>query len=256
MAAALLGAAAIRVSGPSDDSEDHGTTMTDDTLDSIPPTEPVKLPIRKEAPPAKKKPQTRKMPEKRATLDASSFVPDLDARSPSINEEYCYWIGALPSCPSEHIDLCGIHFPKVTEWVTKARDGGPSQRIPKIGQVVRLNKAQILKLQDRLSRTIIRFRSAKPANFDNGVGSTFQGVEGALRRKGSPVTIPTKQELEARVAAGLPARSYTRQAFDEPAADYLFAQLCDDQDSGSRGEAYPEPLSATGIVWPGELQEA
>lgn len=217
--------------------------MTDATND-IPPTDP--LPIRAPVPKAPKKQRTGKV----SKVSASDLSPDLDANNPGIDEEHLYWIGALPACPSEHLDLVGIHFPKLVEQIIRRKDGGQS-RVPLIGSVVRLNKDKIIRMRDRLKRTVIRFRDPKVD--DIGVGSSVESYKHKLRR-GDPVTLPAEGENEARRKNNMPANVYTRDPMDEPAANYLFAVLCDDQERGSRGATYPEPLSVTGIEWPGELE--
>ena len=143
-----------------------------------------------------------------------------------------------------------MHFPKLVEQIIRKRDGA-QQRIPMIGSVVRLGRDKLMKLRERLQRTVIRFRDPKVA--DIGVGATIAGIEGKPRR-GAPVTMPAPGENEKRAKSNMPARTYHRDQMDEPAANYLFAVLCDDQEKGNRGQVYPEPLSVTGIEWPGDLE--
>lgn len=225
--------------------------MTDDT-DDIPPTDPTPT-IPQEA---KRKPG-RPKGSRNATpsgpiglLDGASLVPNLEANREAVEEAHWYWLGALPACPTEHLDLKGIHFPKVEELVSVKRDGG-TQRIPVIGALVQLTIDQVLMLKDRLSRTVIRFRDK--AGGETGVGVPVSSVESIQRRKGDPVTIPTVDEVKKAEAAGRATNRYQQRPGDEPAARYLFAQLCENQERPGRGEFYPEPLEITGLAWPGTM---
>lgn len=192
-------------------------------------------------------------------IAGKDLSPDLAKSKAGLEAAYWYWIGALPSCPSEHLDLKGIHFPKVQEEVTDGVNG-QTNRTPVIGQLILLTAIQVRTMKERLQRTVIRFkREAKdepPRRKDSGVGLSVQEAphERFQPRRGSVVTIPTNEEREARRQLGRPDRPYIADPLDEPAANHLFAVLCTDQDRPQRGGQYPEPLSKTGLTWPGDLE--
>lgn len=214
--------------------------MAKDT--DIPPTEPRTQRAAVATPP----------PKARTRISGASLAPDLEQHKAVIETAYYYWIGALPACPSEHLDLKGVHFPKVVERIVRGADGR-TQRIPEIGSIVKLTEPQVRAMRDRLRRTVIRF--AEAAKGPIGVGASLSDQGQIPRRRGSPVTLPTAEEVEERRRNGLASNAYRQEATDEPAARYLFAVLCHDQAQPQRGDHYPEPLEVTGLEWPGDLKE-
>lgn len=216
--------------------------MSKTTIDSsIPPTEPqaAKAPARTKASP-------------KAKIAGNSLVPDLTRQSAAVAEEHWYWLGLLPECPVKFIDAHGVQFPMVTEDVRRTSDGR-TERIPRIGALVKLRRDDILRLRDRLPRTVIRFVDDKGRNVEPGAGQNM-GDPIERPRKGYVITIPRDEDVKARQKAGFSTHPYVQGPNDEPAARYMFAVLCANQERGSRGDSTPDTLEKTGLEWPGELE--
>jgi len=196
----------------------------------------------------------------------ADLVPDLSKHKAGLIQKHFYWIGALPSSPSEALYVAGVDFPKMTEKVTGF--GKDTQRIPGIGHVRELTADQVARIRERLPRVVIRFDGAPPEGI-GGPGSQLQSImphertdaEGRTvlvpppRRRGHPITIKTDAEMKKARAAGTPARGYSQMPYDEPAANHIFAVLCADQNQPQANAFYPESLAVTGLDWPGEQQE-
>lgn len=228
--------------------------MTKD--DDIPPTEPKPESTKTKQPRASASggaTATATPPARRTKIAGSALAPDLRRHQAAVETSFWYWIGALPGCPSEHLDLKGIHFPKVMEKVSRGPDGR-TVRIPMIGSLVRLTELQIRAMRDRLTRTVIRFTPSEEPR-KTGAGASLGDQAEIPRRRGSPVTLPSVEEQAERARNGLPTHLYQQSPHDEPAARYLFAVLCHDQERPQRGDHYPEPLEVTGLEWPGELKD-
>jgi len=186
----------------------------------------------------------------------SALVPDLDTLSAGVTREYVYWVGVTPSCPVEHIDCAGINFPKLNEKIMpRAGQKGKYQRVPVIGALVTLTAAKAAVMRDKLPRTVLRFLNEKTAQQEaDAINSAEAGVNlGDLiqrPRKGYLITIPTADEAKARHTP-----PYVARKNDEPAARYMFAVLCENQDKPQRGEFYPDVLEDTGLDWPEDVQE-
>lgn len=162
-----------------------------------------------------------------------------------------YWIGVVPECPLESVDIRGVHFPKVTAQVKpSSRAPGMTDRIPQIGVITELTEEKFLALRERIPRTVIRFIDGPPPT----VGTRDLGDE-APRRRGHIITIPTPEELEERRRQGRSAREYRRQSGDVGVAKFLFMQLCKDQERGERGGTYPYTLDHSDMVWPYPLED-
>jgi len=213
----------------------------------IPPTEPVTTIARTGKKPKAEKPSRKK-------LDGSDFAVNLDHHKAVMSRSYWYWIGTLPSCPTEGAYAGGECFPKMEEVVLKDGAGG-SRRVPVIGALVKWDQDQIELVRERLQRTVVRFTDGgkKSSAEASGTVSDAMGDNGLnLRRKGFLITIPTEAEVQQRRESGSPVIPYSRQAGDEPLARYVFAQLCEDQERPGRGEFYPQPLEVTGLEWPSD----
>jgi len=107
-------------------------------------------------------------------------------------------------------------------------------------------------MRDRLRRTVIRFLDDAGQTEEPGTGQNV-GDNHVRPRRGQIITIPTDEDIEDRGRRGKPTNAYRPHPNDVPAARYMFAQICDDQDKGSRGEYYPDTLETTGLSWPDEL---
>ncbi len=197
-----------------------------------------------------------KAPAAKTRIAGSALVPDLAAhssRSGGVLHEYLYWVGVTPSCPREHIDCAGINFPKVNEnLVDDPMRTNKKQRVPVIGAIVRLTEDKIRRMRDKLPRLVIRFLDDKGQHEEPGTGQNI-GDNFQRPRRGQIITIPTEDEVASARARGKASRQYVPQKNDAPAARFMFAQLCADQEKGSRGEVYPEPLEVTGLEWPDEI---
>jgi hypothetical protein len=188
-------------------------------------------------------------------IDGSELVPNLGdhEHAHGIARSYKFWVGVTPSCPREYIDLAGINFPKVNEnLVADPMRTGNKRRVPVIGSIVDLDERKIQKMREKLKRTVIRFLDDGGQAEEPGTGQNV-GDNHQRPRRGQIITIPTDAEVEERRRRGKPTQEYRPHPNDVPAARYMFAQLCDDQTKGSRGEYYPDTLETTGIWWPDDL---
>jgi len=190
---------------------------------------------------------------------SKSLAANLDKHNPNVGVECWYWLGAFPQCVGEGLDVAGLNFPKMTENVKRGGLGGKTQRIPRIGALVRLPIEKVELIREKLPNCVIRFtEKLQPETIttdDDGNEQRTGHQTDAMdytqpRRQGHPIRIPTEAQMKEARKHGRPMRQYVRQELDEPAADYLFAVPCANQASPARGEAYPEPLSETGLPWP------
>lgn len=213
------------------------------TEDTIPPTEP-------QAKPAAKSPKPTKPTKAPAEWKpkGSALVPDLEKNRAVMRHTMWYWIGALPGSPVEAVVIGGQCFPKIEERIIKASSAADQVRYPVIGSLTPLTKADIERMREALPRTIMRFTGTEQPGH-SGVGNTVEGAIGKNRR-GFLITIPRESDVKEMVRQGRAPHTYEQRDGDEPAARYLFAQLCPDQQNPSRGEVYPEPLEQTDLVWP------
>ena len=188
-------------------------------------------------------------------IGGSELVPDRDSHASSLGvaHTYKYWVGVTPSCPREHVDLAGINFPKVNEnLVSDPMRTGSKRRVPVIGAIVELDARKVAMMRDKLKRTVIRFLDDGGQLEEPGTGQNV-GDNHQRPRRGQIITIPTAEEIELRRQRGKPTNAYRPHPNDVPAARYMFAQICEDQQNGSRGEYYPDTLETTGLWWPDEL---
>ena len=194
-------------------------------------------------------------PAVKTKFDGSRLVPDIQGarQRGGVAKTYKYWVGVTPSCPVQGIDLAGINFPKLNELLIQDPMGGPmKRRVPVIGALANINEHQVRRLMDALSRTVIRFTDNPGQKDEPGTGQNVGDLH-QQPRKGHLITIPSPAEVAERAAAGKPTREYSPGPNDVPAARYIFAQLCADQERGSRGDFYPETLETAGFDWPEEL---
>ena len=180
-----------------------------------------------------------------------------DPDQPGVLREYRYWVGVYPTCPVELIHLAGIAFPKVSENLIDDPMRGPvRQRQGVIGSIVFLDERRIRLMLERLPRTVVRFtEDDKGAKDEPGTGMNMGDVHQRPRR-GHIITIPRAEDIRLAKARGKPTHEYVPRQGDEPAAKYMFAVLCTDQERGNRGDTYPPSLAETGLEWPHPLPEA
>jgi len=194
------------------------------------------------------------IPPAAAKITAESLVPDWgDHALAGLAQTFTYWVGVIPSCPVESIDLAGIAFPKMNELlVPDPLRTNVKRRVPVIGSIVRLTYEHIQRMRERLPRTIVRLYDGGQEQ-EPGTGQNV-GDNHVRPKRGQLITIPSPELVEARRSRGKPIRLYSRQPNDVPAANYMFAILCKDQERGERSEHYPDTLNVTGIDWPGNLE--
>jgi hypothetical protein len=184
-------------------------------------------------------------------IEGASLVPSSDTlQSASVSQRYRYWCGALKTCPREVAYVGGIDFPKITEKVTpNPADPSRTMRIPRAGTIQLLSLEQVERIRDKLPRMVAR--SYRPKR--DVTSASHEGRES--QRSGKIITIKTEEELAELRANKLPTPTYTPEKGDEPLAAHLFMVLCEDQENGQPGTAYPEPLSVTGIELPSVPEE-
>lgn len=196
--------------------------------------------------------------EPKTKVAGSDLVADIKGHSQAagLERRYRYWIGITPSCPVNGIYLAGLNFPKVNEQIVPdpARTGQKRRRLV-AGAIVWITEHKIRLLRERLPRTVIRFSSDEGVRDEPGTGENIGDVAQRPRR-GRVITIPSDAELEERRQRGKPAHAYRPDSKrDVPAARFMFAQLCENQEHPEQGEFYPDPLELTGLEWPDELAE-
>lgn len=196
-------------------------------------------------------------PTAKTAVAATALVPDLKTvrKTQGVGRQYLYWVGVTPSCPVASVDLAGINFPKINEQlIPNPAQPGRKMRRAVVGAIVRLDEQRFRRMVERLPRTVIRFRDGLP---EDDAGASGARIDDAAKtvRKGKLITIPTAEEIAQRRAAGKPTREYIPHENDEPAAHYMFAVLCADQDRGTRGDVYPPTLGDVGLEWPDDLDE-
>lgn len=191
---------------------------------------------------------------KNRVVGGESLVPRIDPGSVAVQRECLYWVGALPSLPTEHVDLCGVNFPKVNELlVPDPMRSDRKIRVPVIGAIARISVAKLRAIQERLQRTVVRFYDdARPVKDEPGTGENIGDVHQRPRR-GQVITIPRAADIEAAEKAGRAARRYTPDPRDVPIAKFLFMELCENQETGNRRDTYPDPLAETGLEFPAEI---
>jgi len=193
---------------------------------------------------------------KTTRFSGESLMPNIGEHrhNAGVTKEFRYWVGVMPSCPVESLDLAGINFPKVNEkLIADPLRTHKKKRKPVVGALVWLTETKIRAMIERLPRTIIRFTDDPGQHEEPGTGQNIGDV--AVRpRKGHVVTIPTAKDVAARRAKNKAVNTYTPRDGDEPAGRYMFAVLCEDQDNPERGDYYPDPIETTGIEWPDNLE--
>lgn len=207
---------------------------------------------------AKAKPKAATAGKSKTLFGGSDLVPDISGRSNTAgtSRRFRYWVGITASCPVNGIDLAGISFPKVNEQIVPDpnRTGRKRRRLV-AGAIVWLTADKIRLMRERLPRTVVRFLDEGAVKDEAGTGENIGDVAQRPRR-GQIITIPTDKELTDRRARGKVARPYVPdEKRDVPAARFMFAVLCEDQDKPEQGEFYPDPLEITGLEWPDELAE-
>lgn len=192
-------------------------------------------------------------PSRSRVVSGDALIPRIDPSSVAVQRESLYWVGALPGLPTEHVDLCGVNFPKVNEMlVPDPMRSDRKVRVPVIGSIARISVAKLRAIQERLQRTVVRFYDdPRPVKDEPGTGENIGDVHQRPRR-GQIITIPRAVDIEAADKAGRAVRRYTPDPRDVPVAQFLFMELCENQETGNRRDTYPDPLAETGLEFPAE----
>lgn len=179
------------------------------------------------------------------------LVPSVERNRAAMLREFRYWVGTLPSCPREHVDLAGINFPKVNELLVPDRMHAEKKaRVPVIGAIVHLSASKLEDIRERLTRTVVRFTD-HAVHEEPGTGEN-RGDPYQRPRRGHIITIPRAEDIAAAKRDGRAIPRYVPQNGDVPVARYLFMQLCADQQNGMHGSVYPDPLEVTGLEIPSD----
>lgn len=205
------------------------------------------------------KPAQVEAPVARTHVGGADLTADVTklANDVGVVRQYRYWVGVTPSCPVEYIDMAGINFPKLNEIVMPSPQRNDMKiRKPVAGSLVWLTESHIRALRDRLPRTIVRFLDDKGVADEPGTGENIGDLVRHPRR-GQVITIPQPADVAAARAKGRAVNLYTPDPLrDAPAARFMFAQLCPNQDRPERGDYYPDTLEVTGLSWPDDLAES
>lgn len=188
----------------------------------------------------------------RKRVEGSALVPNLQEHQVGVAKRYTYWVGVLPKAPIESLDVAGVSFPKMNERIIPdPANPGSKRRVPVIGALVHLTRDKLDLLAERIPNTVIRFLEEEPVKEEPGTGQNLGDLHQRARR-GHLITIPSAEEVQARKERGKATQQYVPRKGDQPAARFMFAVLCKDQDKPERGEFYPDVLEETGLIWPEE----
>lgn len=163
----------------------------------------------------------------------------------AIEDARWYWIGVTADCPVGFITVGGECFTKIEEIVAKDPNGGTS-RSPVPGSLVKLTRDKLVRMAERIPRTVIRFLDGSDDATENHLA-----VPGQTKRppRAQVITIPSPEQVEADRASGRATRTYRRHPGDRPAAQFLYCHPVERQDRPMRGHEY-QTLDQTGLEWP------
>lgn len=180
-------------------------------------------------------------------IPGSTLVGDLRRNTVGSAKAYRYWVGLTKECPLGDIS-CGVSFPKTNEDLIQKEGESRTQRVSRVGAITQIDAARLHLIQEKLPRLVIRFRKhLGSGSFTPGKPTGDAPVE---TRYGELVEIPTAAEVATARASNGPTNEYVYREGDRPAAEFMFMQLCADQESGEQGYRVPETVNKTGIVWP------
>lgn len=171
--------------------------------------------------------------------------PDISANVGVAARTFLFWIGVTADCPVEHIDMAGENFPKVSEDLLRERDGSV-RRVPRMGALIRMDARKFERLQERLTRTVVRMYDDPGEKDEPGTGENMGDMHRRPRR-GAIITIPTEEDLKSREARGMPARRYQAHTGDRPASEFMYCVLCRDQKAGERTDTRPATIAEVGL---------
>ncbi len=182
-----------------------------------------------------------------AATAGSDLVPHQQMLVGVTQEAYWYWVGLRPDALVQWLDCGGINFPKVV-WEKEMSGGAGAEMSPQKGALVKITEAQIELMRQKLPRMVIR---PKGGAREEAPGIKNVGKDPAEQPKwGQPIRIPTAQDIAEAKKEGRTIHRYNPQPGDFPAANCMYAVLCEDQENPARGAGIPRPLSETGLVWP------
>jgi hypothetical protein len=166
--------------------------------------------------------------------DPERLTPDLDAGGFALEKPEYWWVGVLPDCPLQGVDLGGINFNRLTELVGEF--GGETTRSARAGAIVKVTPRKRAAILASLQRTVIRFHPM-PSEAD----------EKTWVPRGHLISIPTREENELRAKNGRASRpTYVPRPTDRPVAQFIFAVRCD-QENPQPGTNYPPCVLETGL---------
>ncbi len=177
----------------------------------------------------------------------------------AVIHENAYWMGVVPSCPVNQINVAGLNFSKLNEiFVDDPARTGNKLRVPVIGELHRgVTLDHIHALAAALPRLVLRFPKGKGSRDvaeEPGAGENIGDVH-VRTRKGFLIRVPTEEMIAAAKEGGVHRPRYVRKPGDEPAADYMYFKLCDNQEEPHRGVVVPPSISVAGLEWPALLDD-
>lgn len=191
--------------------------------------------------------------ETKTHVKGSDLVRDFSHLTGESSRRYYYWIGLMPDAPVEAIVLGGQSWPKINKVRRPNPDrSGDEVFMPVIGAITRLDARGVQAIVDRLPWTVVRLRNDPGQQEEPGTGKNIGDVARQPSR-GQIITVKTPEAMAELRRLNRPAPEYVEGPNDHPAARYLFAVLCPDQNNPARGEYYPDALEVTGLRFPDEL---
>ncbi len=165
---------------------------------------------------------------------------------------YRYWVGLVPDCPLDVIDVAGISFPKRNEKLyPDPMQTGEMKRAPVIGGLAMLTEEHLLKLRSRVARMVIRHLSDGGQKDEPGTGQNV-GDFARRPRRAEKIVVPTEDQIAEARRQGRPITLYQPDhQRDVPAAKYMFCVRMD-EDARSADKC-PPVLETTGLTWPTDL---
>ena len=195
-------------------------------------------------------PPSLQAPIQGTKLAGSDFLPT--PQQTATVSRYRYWVGVTPDCPVENLTIGGISWPKINErLIADPRRTGEKRRLPVIGAIVWIDKQRMQVIKRDTPLTVMRLMLPSQS-----ASRHMETISDNVERppSGHVITIPSPQDIEDAHREGRAINHYHHDAEkDVPAARYMFAQLCEDQENPQRGEYYPDTLEKTGFEWPEEL---
>ena len=183
-------------------------------------------------------------------VKGSSLIPDLSSPAGAKYADSKYWMGALPSLPSNVAHVAGMTFAHTMSILTQGADG-QMVGTPGIGVLRQLFVDQLEKLQEALPYLVVRFHNQKiPVGADMVRGAT--DISGPKNtdptenpenwfRPGHIIRIP-RPEQEAILREAGRFHPFIPGPNDEPLAAHIYCVKAE-----QRGSAFPPSLAETGL---------